>query len=109
MAESIVAEKTRAKAEQWRERIAEQQGSGLSIKQFCKERGLTSWSFYDWRKRLREAGPVRFALVERRRLPEPCSGSNAEMEVVFATGERLKIRSGVDAATLRMVIEALRG
>ncbi len=109
MAESIVTEEARARAEQWRERIAEQQRSGLSIKQFCKERGLTLWSFYDWRKRLRDAGPVRFALVERRRHPETSSSSNPDVEVVFATGERLHVRSGVDAATLRMVIEALRG
>lgn len=108
MAGSIGTEQARAKAEQWRERIAEQQRSGLSIKQFCTERGLTLWSFYDWRKRLREAGPVRFALVERRSQRAPSSGSNADLEVVFATGERLQIRAGVDAATLRTVVEALR-
>jgi hypothetical protein len=109
MAGSIVKEEARTRAEQWRERIAEQQRSGLSIKQFCTERGLTLWSFYDWRKRLREAGPVRFALVERRSRREPSSRSNADLEVVFASGERLQIRAGVDAATLRTVVEALRG
>jgi hypothetical protein len=108
MATSIVKEKARANAEQWRGRIAEQQRSGLSVKQFCTERGLTLWSFYDWRKRLREAGPVRFALVERRSQAETSCGSNADLEVVFATGERLQIRAGVDAATLRTVVEALR-
>ena len=40
MAEPIVADKTPSKIEQWRERIAEQGRSGLSVKQFCKERGL---------------------------------------------------------------------
>ena len=29
--------------------------------------------------------------------------------VVFATGDRLRIRSGVDGATLRTVLRALRG
>lgn len=104
MAGSIVKEKGRANAEQWRGRIAEQQRSGLSIKQFCEERGLTLWSFYDWRKRLRETGLVRFALVERRSQPEAFSSSNAEVEIVFGTGERLRIRSGVDAATLRTAV-----
>ena len=37
----------------------------MSVKQFCKEQGLTEYSFYAWRKRLREEGPVRFGLVER--------------------------------------------
>jgi len=34
-----------AKDDQWAERIAEQGRSGLSVKQFCKERGLTEGSF----------------------------------------------------------------
>ena len=108
MAESISDEKATAKAEQWRERIAEQQDSGLSVKQFCNERGLSLWSFYDWRKRLRETGTVRFALVERRVQREQ-DAPNTDLEVVFATGERLRIRTGVDSATLRTVVEALRG
>ena len=35
------------------------------MKQFCKEHGLTEYSFYAWRKRLQESGPVRFALVKK--------------------------------------------
>lgn len=107
MAESIVEEKAQAKAEQWRERIAEQQSSGLPVRQFCNERGLSSWAFYKWRKQLREAGPV-FALVERGTQGEQ-GATNADLELVFATGERLRIRRGVDGATLRTVVEALRG
>jgi hypothetical protein len=97
------------KAEQWRERIAEQERSGLSVKQFCEQRGLTSWSFYDWRKRLRETSPVvRFAVVDRS-ADRQQAANGADMEVVFAAGERLLIRGGVDQATLRTVLRALRG
>jgi transposase len=96
------------KAIEWAERIAAQQRSGISVKQFCKEQGLTEYSFYAWRKRLRESGPVRFALVERsarrqERTMEPV------LEVVLATGERLRISTGVDIATLRTVLDVLRG
>ena len=98
-----------AKADQWRECIAEQKASGLSVKQFCKDRGLSLWSFYDWRKRLRETEPIRFALVDRRKRTEPEEAPvAADLEVVFATGERLRIRCGVDIPTLRSVVEALR-
>jgi transposase len=107
MAGSIVDGNANAKTNEWRERIAEQQRSGLSVKQFCRERGLSLWSFYQWRKRLRETGPVRFALVERRSEAQHVS-SDGDLEVVFATGERLRVRPGVDAATLRTVVEALR-
>ena len=77
------------------------------MKQFCKEHGLTECSFYAWRKRLQENGPVRFALVERSaRRPERMA--EAALELVLATGERLRIGVGVDTATLRLVLDVLR-
>ena len=90
---------TNPKAEEWAERIAAQQRSGISVKQLCKERGLTEYSFYAWRKRLQEKGPVRFALVERRRPPQELSAATA-VELVLTTGERLRIGAGVDGATV---------
>jgi hypothetical protein len=107
MANTVAEPKANRKADEWRERIAEQACSGLSVKQFCGERGLAECSFYAWRKRLRQNGPVRFALVERE-TPLPNSASNAPLELVLTKGERLRIGSGVDGATLRTVLEALR-
>jgi transposase len=107
MADGNVEEKTATKMELWRERIAEHGRSGLSVKRFCEERGLTECSFYFWRKRLRKAGPVRFALIERG--PERQeSALDARMELLLASGELLRIGSGIDSATLRTVLEALR-
>lgn len=94
-------------ADQWRECIGEQERSGLSVKQFCKERGLSVWSFYAWRKRLRETTAVRFALVDRGAEQE--APTSAGLEVIFVSGERVRIRSGVDGATLRTVLRVLRG
>ena len=98
---------TNPKAEEWAERIGTQQRSGISVKQFCKERGLTEYSFYAWRKRLQKKGPVRFALVERSALQQDRT-TEAVLELVLASGERLRIGTGVDAATLRTVLDALR-
>ena len=103
---AIEAKPARSKADEWAERIAAQQRGGISVKQFCKERGLTEYSFYAWRKRLRESGPVRFALVEKNAQRE--RASEAALELVLATGERLRIGSGVDTSTLRAVLEILR-
>lgn len=107
MAEGSVKEKTCVKLELWRERITEQGRSGLPVKEFCKERGISVWSFYDWRKRLREAGPVRFALVERAPVRQE-SAMDAHLEVILVSGERVRIGSGVEAPTLRMVLGVLR-
>jgi transposase len=108
MAKAIIKGKRPSQADEWRERIAEQARSGLSIKQFCKERGVTPWSFYDWRKRLREPGAVRFALVERAPA-ERERATEAPLELILPGGVRMHIRSGVDGAMLRTVLEALRG
>jgi transposase len=104
---SIEGKVTASKGDEWAERITAQERSGMSVKHFCKEQGLTECSFYAWRKRLQEKAPVRFALVDRRgaRL-EPMT--DAAMELVLTTGERLRIGAGVDTATLRRVLDALR-
>ncbi len=78
------------------------------MKQFCKDRGLTENSFYSWRKRLQESGPVRFALVEKSARRQERTAEPA-LELVLATGERLRIGLGVDITTLRTVLDALRG
>jgi len=106
MTETIPEQAARTKADQWRERIAKQERTGVSVKQFCKQQGLTEYSFYAWRKRLRRQVPVRFALVERGMLPGP--STETSLELVLTSGERLRIAAGVDAATLRTVLEALR-
>jgi transposase-like protein len=96
------------KADEWTERIAAQGRSGMSVKQFCQEQGVTECSFYAWRKRLRESGPMRFALVERSSRRQERT-AEAALELMLATGERLRIGPGVDTATLRTVLEVLRG
>ena len=105
MDETLIEEPALAKDNQWAERIAEQERSGLSVKQFCKERGVSEYSFYTWRKRLARKEPVRFALVDREAAgQEPATA----LEVVLRSGEPVRIGSGMDAATLRTVLEALR-
>jgi hypothetical protein len=108
MSDTIIEQRpANPKADQWAERIAAQQRAGISVKQFCKEQGLTEYSFYAWRKRLQQTGPVRFALVDRN--PRRQEGAaEAALEVVLGTGERLRISAGVDAATLRTVLDVLR-
>ena len=74
----------------------------------CVEwRRLTESSFYTWRKRLQQTGPVRFPLVDSSPRRQE-SAAEAALELVLATGERLRISAGVDAATLRTVLDGLR-
>ncbi len=96
------------KADEWAARIAAQQRSGVSVKQFCKEHGISEYSFYTWRKRLQEKGPVRFALVDRSTRRQEHTAESA-LELVLVTVERLHIGPGVDITRLRTVLDVLRG
>jgi hypothetical protein len=74
--------------EYWKTLIEEQKSSGLSQAQFCKERGLSKSSFYNWSSILKRGGnkrrrnfvPVVAASPSPR--PEP-------MKVVFQSGVAL--------------------
>jgi transposase-like protein len=91
--------------EYWSKLITEQEASGEKVKPFCREHGIGEASFYYWRRRLREDRPVRFALLETR---TGNTESAAALELILRCGERLRIGAGVDAATLRLVLDAVR-
>jgi len=101
-----LGEVAESKREYWSKLIAEQEASGKAVGPFCRERGLGEATFYQWRKRLRASKTVRFAVLEAK-------GGTAELvaglELVLSSGERLRIGKGVDAATLRMVLELVQG
>lgn len=90
--------------EHWSRVIAEQESSGLSIRAFCKQRGVRDHSFYAWRRRLARVPGVRFA--ELTTFAGMATAST--IEILLTTGDRLHIPNGVDSATLRLVWEILR-
>ena len=100
--------KRASRGDYWRAQIEAQERSGKSVVGFCKDQGLTEQAFYFWRKRLRNQQPVRFALLETE-VVRPQPATEVGLELVLATGERLRIGAGVETATLRRVLEALRG
>ena len=98
----------------WTAIISEQENSGQNVRKFCRERSVGEHSFYMWRQRLRggkekrkKEKPVRFALVDRGEA-SLAELSGASLELLLPSGERLRIERGVDAETLRLVLEALR-
>jgi hypothetical protein len=100
------------KARFWRKTIREAARSGLSTREFCRQRRLHESQFYWWQRRLgqRPAAQNRkpatasasFALVS-----EETGTGDAGIELVLAGGRRLRIAKGVDEATLRSVLAAL--
>ena len=85
----------------WQAVVAEQEASGKSVREFCRERNLAEHAFYWWRRRLHEEKPVSFALVEAKAAVIP-----AKLELALSSGEVLRIPADVES--LRVVFEALR-
>lgn len=54
MTEANNEEKAASNKDRWRERIAEQERGGLSVRRYCEAQGIGQHLFYYWRKRLRE-------------------------------------------------------
>ena len=94
-----------SRRQKWADLVQQHEQSGAAVKVFCRDRGVSEPSFYSWRKRLAGTEPVRFALVDT-----DASGrsENAPMELILPSGVRLKLGSGVHAATLRTVLSVLR-
>jgi len=101
------------KARFWEKVIHEAAQSGLSTREFCRQRGLPESQFYWWQRRLAAARPsaqlrkqpvgaARFALVS-----EEAETCGAGIELLLANGRRLRLARGVDEATLRSVLAAL--
>jgi hypothetical protein len=91
----------------WSKLIAEQEASGQKALPFCRARGIGAYSFYKWRRRLQQGDVAQFALLET--TPTATGSPDSALELVLRNGERLRIGNQVAAATLRMVLEAVRG
>jgi transposase-like protein len=90
----------------WSKLISEQEASGQAVRAFCQEHAIGEHCFYYWRKRLRKDETVRFALLETKTQMEDMA---PVLELALSPGERLRIGNGVNAATLRVVLAAVRG
>ena len=112
-----------ARRERWSDIVARAEASGMPIRRFCEKHGVNEGQFYHWRYRLRleglknQAGDsdgadfvlVRPATATGTATPEAVGGGEAAvLELALERGWRLRIWAGVDEATLRTVLAALR-
>lgn len=74
------------------------------MRALCQEHRVSEYSFYQWRKRLAQEFPVKFALVETDRGVRVHAEA---IEVILTSGERVRITPSVDAATLCLVLSIL--
>jgi transposase-like protein len=86
--------------------------SGLSVRAFCQQHGLSQPSFYAWRRTLaqRDTEAVPFVPVEILPPPLTLPGLDAAaggLELVLAGGRILRIGPAFDEPTLRRLLALL--
>jgi len=97
----------------WQKTIGDAARSGMSIREFCRQRRLKDSQFYWWQRKLKASRQERskggiqdraasFALVNEDGIDMP-----AGLELVLRDGRRLRISQGVQEETLRAVLAAL--
>ena len=92
----------------WRGVIAEHSGSGQTVEAFCRERGLTTLTFYTWRKRLRGSVAERFLEVQvAKPAAQPIPTKRGGIEIRLAEGHYVLVEPGFDPDHLRAVVNAL--
>jgi transposase len=114
----------------WREKIADQAGSGLNVSAYCRREGLSANSFYGWRRALHSSGddgpgpgvggPSRPGVGGGVFAPLVVTGPEGGgmgsaavgerecvLEVVLPCGLFVRVRPGFDAATLTRLVAAL--
>lgn len=93
--------------------IHEATRSGISILEFCRQRGLQKSQFYWWRRRLKARRPQRILGKQNKRqasfalVSDKPGMMDAGIELVLEGGRRLRISKGVDEITLRTVLAAM--
>jgi hypothetical protein len=120
----VRAFKKRNRAE-WKKIVAEQQSSGLSAREFCKQRNLQEGRFYSWRKVLsptlaipkemsvnREMASVEFVPITVKKGADkpalnPLSASSARVDIFLHNGNVVRINGGMSEDQLVSLLTRL--
>ena len=97
----------------WQRTIGDAARSGMSIREFCRQRRLKESQFYWWQRKLKAGRQERskpsvqdraasFALVSEDGIDMP-----AGLELVLQDGRRPRISQEIEEETLRAVLAAL--
>jgi hypothetical protein len=117
--------KSKETERRWREILERQAGGALSIRGFCEAEGVSTASFYNWRRRLlpgrRGRRPVRQAQAQAQAddhageatrdqslfVPLAMLGMAPTLEILHPRGCRVRVTGDVGVVALRRVLEAL--
>lgn len=108
-----------ARQEWWRRQIQRQRDGNLSIVEFCRRLGVSTVTFYHWKRRLREASPAPLLPSEKptptdnAALPPPFlpvsireTMPSGQLEVTLANACVVRLTGAIDPELLRIAIHS---
>src|SRR6516162_9658963 len=113
----------RARCQWWRRQIQRQQEGSLTVAEFCRRLGVSTVSFYAWKRRFREA-PTALPLGPERPSARPMPEANGastpaflpgsilhagpagQLEIELANACVVRLKGAVDPTLLRTAIRA---
>ena len=101
----VLAVRDAYRAQQWEMVVQECAASGLSNREFCRQRGIPEKSFYYWQRKLRQkiveaASPQLVPL-------EPVTVSEDLLQIQYR-GAELKLPAGVDMDAVAALLRSLQ-
>ena len=107
MSKSLSVVNQQQKLGEWAERVSACRNSGLSVRAWCQENGVSEQTYYRWQRRLYELAQEEREggfgeITPNRRTP----GSIAV--TVQSGGAELAVHNGADAATVEAVLRAVK-
>ena len=101
----VLAVRDAYRAQQWEMVVQDCAASGLSNREFCRQRGIPEKSFYYWQRKLRQqivesAAPQLVPL-------EPVTESEDLLQIQYR-GAELKLPAGVDMDAVASLLRSLQ-
>jgi transposase-like protein len=109
----------RARQEWWRRQIQRQSEGRLSVAEFCRRIGVSDVTFYNWKRRFREAAAVVVSDSDKPACPSngasvpafvplsiPDAVPNGQLEIALANACVVRLTGAVDPGLLRIAIRA---
>ena len=110
--------KHRARLQEWAIAIEDCRSSGMSVKEWCRNRGVTTTTYYRWERQILALAGVQWnkphefmAATTFAELPIPqgqCHTVAQQAATVHVNGIAIDIYPGMDAELLKNLLEAVK-
>lgn len=104
----VLAVRDEYRLQGWAEIVRECQGSGLTNKEFCAQRGISEKTYYYWLRKLRRTAAASMTTPQLVRLEESSeSPEKRRIETRYGEAE-LKLPADADLKAVVVLLNALR-